>query len=115
MRVPVGGATRGYRVGDEVMVRANDYPRALLNRTRGIVQLRADRVVSDYLVAVSPEEGASGPLLRRGAGEVARGLLREFGGEFDLCLGLRADPALQPQREAPLVRSSRCDVDSTGR
>ena len=33
----VGAGERSYRVGDEVMVTANDYQRALLNGTRGVV------------------------------------------------------------------------------
>jgi conjugative relaxase-like TrwC/TraI family protein len=37
LRVPVGGSERSYRVGDEVMVTANDYSRALLNGTRGVI------------------------------------------------------------------------------
>jgi len=37
LRVPVGTGERGYRVGEEVMVTANDYRLALLNGTRGVV------------------------------------------------------------------------------
>jgi hypothetical protein len=38
LRVPLGdGASRGYRTGEQVLVTANDYPRGLLNGTRGTV------------------------------------------------------------------------------
>ena len=37
LRVNVGSSARSYRVGDEVIITANDYERALLNGTRGVV------------------------------------------------------------------------------
>jgi len=36
--VPVGSSERSYRTGDQVLVTSNDYRRALLNGTRGVVR-----------------------------------------------------------------------------